>query len=469
MFADIPGQARAKAYVAGALARGAGHAYLLAGPEGLGKQRFAVELGAALVAACGGCGHCAECERLTRGVHPDLVVIEREGEFIRIEQIAELIADLALRPFAATHRVWVIVEPERMNVEAANTFLKSLEEPPEHVHFILVSDSLERVLPTIVSRCQVVEFEPVADDELTAFLTDRESLDAERATVVARLAHGSLDRALRLVADERGPRHRERYLHLAAGIALHDRDAEHAFVDEVGNAEAAAQVEVEAGLALRRAELERTVPDDRERAFHTKRLDALQRREQARMARLAALRCTRPPHELSARRLGRGARRRRRRLKPRPAGGARTRGRRPARHLRPAARGRRAHPPGSVPEHRSQARSAGDVCPLPGGLGKCLRSSASSLVTAARSTISTPACSSSQPATRSSSRPPAAPTSGVSSKACASSPRASRARACAVSCAPPAPPTSSESPRTAPASARSCCSPASWPSRRACA
>ena len=288
MFADIPGQARAKAYVAGALARGAGHAYLLAGPEGLGKQRFAVELGAALVAACGGCGHCAECERLTRGVHPDLVVIEREGEFIRIEQIAELIADLALRPFAATHRVWVIVEPERMNVEAANTFLKSLEEPPEHVHFILVSDSLERVLPTIVSRCQVVEFEPVADDELTAFLTDRESLDAERATVVARLAHGSLDRALRLVADERGPRHRERYLHLAAGIALHDRDAEHAFVDEVGNAEAAAQVEVEAGLALRRAELERTVPDDRERAFHTKRLDALQRREQARMARLAA-------------------------------------------------------------------------------------------------------------------------------------------------------------------------------------
>lgn len=288
MFADIPGQARAKAYVAGALARGAGHAYLLAGPEGLGKRRFAVELGAALVAACGGCGHCAECERLTRGVHPDLVLIEREGEFIRIEQVAELIADLALKPFAATHRAWVIVEPERMNVEAANTFLKSLEEPPDHVHFILVSDALGRVLPTIVSRCQVVEFEPVADDELVAYLVGHEGFDTEPATVVARLAHGSLERALRLVADDRGPRHRERYLRLAAGIALHDRDAEHAFVDEVGNAEVAAAGEVESDIARRRAELERTVPDERERAFHARRLDALQRREQARVARLAA-------------------------------------------------------------------------------------------------------------------------------------------------------------------------------------
>ncbi|MGZ4199970.1 MAG: DNA polymerase III subunit [Thermoleophilia bacterium] len=289
MFADIPGQARAKAYVAGALERGAGHAYLLAGPEGLGKRRFARELGAALVAACGGCGHCDECERLARGVHPDLTVIEREGEFIRIGQIAELIADLALKPFSATHRVWVIVEPERMNVEAANTFLKSLEEPPAQVHFILVSDEPERLLPTIVSRCQVVEFQPVADAELVEFLVAHEGLDAERATVVARLAHGSLERALRLAGDDRGPQHRQRYLRLAAGIVLHDRDAEHSFVDEVGNAEAAAAAEIEADIARRRTELERTVPDERERAYHARRLDALLRREQARVSRLATL------------------------------------------------------------------------------------------------------------------------------------------------------------------------------------
>ena len=289
MFADIPGQARAKAYMTGALARGAGHAYLLAGPEGLGKRRFALELGAHLGAACGGCGGCDECDRLARGVHPDLTVIEREGEFIRIEQIAELIADLSLKPFSATHRVWIVIAPERLNIEAANTFLKSLEEPPADVHFILVSDAPERVLATIVSRCQTVEFQPVADDDLAAFLVTREGLDGQRAALLSRLAQGSLERALRLAGDDRGAQHRQRYLRLSAGIVLHDRDAERSFVDEVGNAEAAAAGEVESDIARRRAELERIVPDDRERVFHARRLEALQRREQARVSRLAAL------------------------------------------------------------------------------------------------------------------------------------------------------------------------------------
>ena len=289
MFTDIPGQDAGQGLLRRRAASGPGHAYLLAGPEGLGKRRFALELGAALVAACGGCGALRRVRAPRPGVDPDLAVVEREGEFIRIEQIAALIADLSLKPFSATRRVWVVIEPERLNVEAANTFLKSLEEPPSHVHFILVSDEPERVLPTIVSRCQVVEFQPVADDELIAHLVAHEGLDAERAAVVARLSHGSVERAVRLADDDRGPRRRQRYLHLAAGIVLHDRDAERAFVDEVGNAEGAAAGDVETDIARRRDELERAVADERERVWHARRLDALQRREQARVSRLAAL------------------------------------------------------------------------------------------------------------------------------------------------------------------------------------
>ena len=123
MFAEIPGQERAKAYVAEVLARGPGHAYLLAGPEGLGKREFAMEFAAALVTPCGGCGECADCERARRGAHPDLTVIEREGEFIRIDQVASLIADLSLKPFSAERRVWVIVEPERMNGNSDSSML----------------------------------------------------------------------------------------------------------------------------------------------------------------------------------------------------------------------------------------------------------------------------------------------------------------------------------------------------------
>ncbi len=271
------------------LARGPGHAYLLAGPEGLGKRDFAREFAAALVTPCGGCGECADCERARRGAHPDLVVIEREGEFIRIEQVARLIADLSLKPFSAERRVWVIIEPERMNVEAANKFLKSLEEPPAHVHFVLVSDAPERVLPTVLSRCQRIDFGPVADHELAEALEAREGLPPQAALALARLARGSIGRARRLAEDARGDGRRDRYLRLAARVAMHDRDAERAFVDEVERAGQAVSAAVAADIEARRAELERSVFDKQELAWHTRRLDGLARREEARRARLSYL------------------------------------------------------------------------------------------------------------------------------------------------------------------------------------
>ena len=164
VFEAVPGQAPAKALFARALAGDAlSHAYLLAGPEGLGKVEFAREVGVALVTPCGGCGACDACDRARRGAHPDLRVIEREGERIRLDQVEPLVAELALKPFAAERRVWVLPEVEQLMPEAANKLLKSIEEPPAHVHFILVTDRLERVLPTIVSRCQLVEFRPLSD------------------------------------------------------------------------------------------------------------------------------------------------------------------------------------------------------------------------------------------------------------------------------------------------------------------
>ena len=289
MFDDIPGQERAKRYFAASLAKGAAHAYLLAGDEGLGKKAFALELAAALVSACGGCGACDDCARARRGAHPDLAVIEREGEFIRKEQMARVIADLSLKPFAAGRRVWVIVEPEKFKIEAANSFLKSLEEPPAHAHFILVSGAVGRVLPTIVSRCQVVEFRPVADKVLAAHLTSQEGLQPADAEVIARLARGSVGRAHRLIADDRGPQRRQRYLKLAAAVVFHDRDAERSFVEEVATAEEAAAAEVAVDAARRRDDLERAVADKAERAWRLKVLEARAKRETLRVSRLACL------------------------------------------------------------------------------------------------------------------------------------------------------------------------------------
>ena len=294
MFDLIPGQQPVKELFARALRDGTlGHAYLLGGPEGLAKTAFAHELAIALVASCGGCGQCDECDRARRGVHPDLHVLEREGDRIRIEQIAPIIEELALRPFAAARRVWVIPEVEQLTPEAANKLLKSIEEPPAHVYFLLVTDRFERVLPTIVSRCQLVEFRPVSDEEVLAYLEREFGLMGAQGEALARLSAGSVERAARLADDARGPGRRTQYLrHVAEALSAADEksaaEAQNAFVNVLMAHLAQIKDEAAARLAARREELEGQFQDSRDRAWHVKRAEALAKREEARLRRLAA-------------------------------------------------------------------------------------------------------------------------------------------------------------------------------------
>ena len=237
MFESIPGQEQAKEFFARALRADAlSHAYLLAGPEGLAKTAFARELGVALVSSCGGCGSCPECERARRGAHPDLHVLEREGDVIRIDQIAPIVADLSLKPFAASRRVWIIPEVEYLHPAAANKLLKSIEEPPSYVFFLLVSDRPERVLPTIVSRCQVIEFHPLSDRQVATYLHAQYGLEGASAEALARLATGSVERAARLAEDARGAGRRVEFLKqvesLLSGVrGAKAADAQRAFIN----------------------------------------------------------------------------------------------------------------------------------------------------------------------------------------------------------------------------------------------
>jgi len=303
VFEAVAGQGRVKRVLERALREDRlSHAYLFAGQEGLGKLDFARELGVALVTGCAGCGACDECARARRGLHPDLSVIEAEGDQIRLDQVEPLIADLALRPFTATRRVWVIPECERLKDEAANKLLKSLEEPPAHVHFLLVTDRLERVKPTIVSRCQVIEFAPLSDAEVAAHLARVHGVGPDDAATLARLARGSVDRAARLAADARGPRRREQYLLQAARLVggaaagsggraddARTRRPGSAFIALLEAETAALGDEVASRAAAEAAELEQALSDRRERERRVKAVEARARREAARLRRLAAL------------------------------------------------------------------------------------------------------------------------------------------------------------------------------------
>jgi DNA polymerase-3 subunit delta' len=189
------------------------HAYLLHGPPGSGMDEAVRELAAALL----GDRHRVEDE-----IHPDLYVLEPEGEEIRIEQVGELLHDLAMRPFEGQRRVYVVREAERLNRDAANAFLKSLEEPPPYAHFLLLTHERARVLPTVQSRCQPVRFRRLPADDVAGVLEAEGLAAGAEARQAARSAAGNLDGARRLAADPGARAWRDELLGFVYGVLSRD-------------------------------------------------------------------------------------------------------------------------------------------------------------------------------------------------------------------------------------------------------
>ncbi len=207
-FADIPEQAEAKRLLEAALAEGPAHAYLFHGPAGVGKRAAAQAFAGALL---------GDPRRVDGRTHPDLHVTEALGAMIRIDEIRALHHDLHLRPFEADRRVYLILDADRMNDEAAAALLKDLEEPPAYATIALVADELGKLPETIRSRCQLVPFRRLSRAAVEAWLASRGSgLGPEDAAVVARLAGGRLDRAARQLDDDARAR-REALLDAARG------------------------------------------------------------------------------------------------------------------------------------------------------------------------------------------------------------------------------------------------------------
>ena len=166
-LARIPGQPRVRDYFARAVAEGRlSHAYLFLGTPGSGQTQAAAALAECIVCPDGGCGRCDECIRVAHRTHPDVHWLAPEGAFgYVIDQVRSLIADVSLAPVRARSKVYVLEQADTLRDASANALLKTIEEPPANVTFVLMARSADAVLPTIVSRCQCVPFRTPARAE----------------------------------------------------------------------------------------------------------------------------------------------------------------------------------------------------------------------------------------------------------------------------------------------------------------
>jgi DNA polymerase-3 subunit delta' len=181
------------------------HAYLITGPQGVGRRtlalRFAQGLNCLEPPEPGQpCRKCLACKRIEGMQHPDLMVVEadHEGQVLRIDQVRELQHTLSLAPYQARYRVALILRFEEAHVSAANAMLKTLEEPPPQVVVILTAKSAESLLPTIVSRCEVLKLRPLSVEETAKGLQTIWGADEHRAEIMAHISGGRPGYAIRL-------------------------------------------------------------------------------------------------------------------------------------------------------------------------------------------------------------------------------------------------------------------------------
>jgi DNA polymerase-3 subunit delta' len=208
MFSEILGHARPIQILQRVMANDRlAHAYLFSGPDGVGKATVAREMAASLLctesSTLDPCGNCPGCRQFGSGNHPDFLHIQPQGISIKIDQIRALKKQLVFSPFSGGMRVVLIEEAQTMRREAGNSLLKLLEEPPPENLFLLIASDSEPILPTIISRCQVLAFSPLAE-ELAAEIIGRlePELDYQQALMLAKLSAGCPGRALTMEAED---------------------------------------------------------------------------------------------------------------------------------------------------------------------------------------------------------------------------------------------------------------------------
>lgn len=228
-FKDIIGQEQLKEHLQNAIhLNKVSHAYIINGERSSGKEFIARTFAMALQCENPGtdgqniepCEECHSCKQAMSGNHPDIIFLTHEKpNTISVDDIrSQINGDVAIKPYSSPKKVYIINEGEKMTVQAQNALLKTLEEPPEYVVIIVLTSNVNTLLPTIQSRCVLLNMKPVKDEQLKEFLMKSMEIPDYKADICVAFARGNLGKARLLAKSEEFDKVKEEALTLLRNI-----------------------------------------------------------------------------------------------------------------------------------------------------------------------------------------------------------------------------------------------------------
>src|SRR6266498_5496109 len=215
------------------------HAYLFAGPPGLGRRTLALRFAQALncqtpVETGIPCGQCRDCKQIEAMQHADLTIVqaESEGGTMKVDQIREARRSLTLKPYQSNYRVALFLRFQEANDNAANALLKTLEEAPSYAVLILTADNPEQLLPTIVSRCEVLRLRPLKIESVQSALEEK-GFETNQSKLIAHISGGRFGYARRLLESESLLAEREERLNDLQSLISASRVEKYSYADKL--------------------------------------------------------------------------------------------------------------------------------------------------------------------------------------------------------------------------------------------
>lgn len=199
------------------------HAYIISGEDKSGKTLLAKEFAKALMCLDNNerpCGVCKSCIQVDTNNNPDIIWVKHEKpNTISVDDVrTQVVNDAQIRPYAGKYKIYIINEAEKLNQQAQNALLKTIEEPPKYVIIILITNNAGLFLPTITSRCVMLEMKPVADDVIKKYLMEKYNIPDYKAKICISFAQGTVGKAIELAKTDEFDVLKKEALHLVKYI-----------------------------------------------------------------------------------------------------------------------------------------------------------------------------------------------------------------------------------------------------------